>query len=220
MQTAETVPHAACDCLRQEASVCRLPQSLAGNDRLALAEPVAGCRTIAKASRTPAPPFQSGSQRTKSQRISIPHDSLRLTCDSLQLPHSSALPKYCKFHTQISMPAKACGFIKLHPTDPTELLRATVRKPPSASHTTRQYTPCIHDVLHTWANSELRNTQQIAHAALTHTQDVRMHAKHPREARRKQKHTPRMHARAACTHNARALHTQHTRSIHACSRHA
>jgi len=219
MQTAETVPHAACDCLRQEASVCRLPQSLAGNDRLALAEPVAGCRTIAKASRTPAPPFQSGSQRTKSQRISIPHDSLRLTCDSLQLPHSSALPKYCKFHANFD----ACESLRLYQVAPYRPHRAS----PSYCTETTSSTP--HDkavyTMHTrraptWANSELRNTQQIAHAVRTHTLDVRMQAKHPREARRKQRHAPRMHARAACTHNARALHTQHTRSIHACSRHA
>lgn len=146
MQTAETVPHAACDCLRQEASVCRLPQSLAGNDRLALAEPVAGCRTIAKASRTPAPPFQSGSQRTKSQRISIPHDSLRLTCDSLQLPHSSALPKYCKIPRKFRCLRKPAALSSCTPPTPpsfSELLYGNHHQHPTRQGSIHHaYTTC------------------------------------------------------------------------------
>jgi hypothetical protein len=94
------------------------------------------------------------------------------------------------------MPSKACGFIKLHPTDPTELLRATVRKPPSASHTTRQYTPCIHDVLHTWANP--RTPQHTTHS--------------PRST----------HAHTGCTHaseaSTRSTPQAKTRTTHACSR--
>lgn len=197
MQTAETVPHAACDCLRQEASVCRLPQSLAGNDRLALAEPVAGCRTIAKASRTPAPPFQSGSQRTKSQRISIPHDSLRLTCDSLQLPHSSAQnsTKYCKFHANFD----AFESLRLYQVAPHRPHRA------SPSYCTETTISIPHDkavyTMHTRRApylGELRAPQHTTHS--------------PRST----------HAHTGCTHaseaSTRSTPQAKTRTTHACSR--
>ena len=195
MQTAETVPHAACDCLRQEASVCRLPQSLAGNDRLALAEPVAGCRTIAKASRTPAPPFQSGSQRTKSQRISIPHDSLRLTCDSLQLPHSSALPKYCKFHANFD----AFESLRLYQVAPHRPHRAS----PSYCTETTISTP--HDkavyTMHTRRAPYLGELRAPQHTTNS-----------PRST----------HAHTGCTHaseaSTRSTPQAKTRTTHACSR--